>query len=392
MDVAPGFQGGRPLVSYEGFSHETARWVPADLGKCRDVVRTGLRYGWTSIRRAHGVVRAEVNSAGSCERPVVRHLRGVPLPLPGSRFPAGVRAYLVTQVWRCRQCEQCRWMRSMHWAHRAKTEFDRAARTWLGTITLSPFQHSLIDAKVAAKAHETGASWLTDWTSRDVFRERCEIMGREISLWLDRIRVTERRRRGRGGVPPRFSYLLVAEEHRSERTSTTMVGRPHYHILVHEALPYELIRPEEEHLTAKGKVRVADGAMVRTQWQLGYTQFELCTDSRAASYLCKYLSKDMLWRVRASRAYGEETQASEASPGTSDETSDSYLYTGGGVSSPPSGAAVVPAAVGTGPGRAGDGPRDPSRTDDGPRDPSIGTTKERHPPTMRETLPSPHLR
>jgi len=233
----------------------------------------------------------------------------------------------------------------MHWAHRAKTEFDRSARTWLGTVTLSPFQHSLIDARVAAKAQETGAAWLTEWSSRDFFRERCEIMGHEISLWLDRIRVTERRRRmpkpwaqdQTEPLPPRFSYLLVAEEHRSARTSTTMVGRPHYHVLIHEPLPYELIKRDEEYLTAKGKLRVADGAMLRKQWGLGFTQFELCTDSRAASYLCKYLSKDMLWRVRASKAYGDEQYSEGTELGTNDEVCGGHpRYPARLVLSPPS--------------------------------------------------------
>ena len=187
-------------------------------------------------------------------------------------------------------------MRSSHWAHRARAEFERSACTWLGTITLTPFQHMRLDAAVAAKAQKTGAFVQTEWKPEDYFRERCEVFGRWISLWLKRVRVKEQRRRGKGSQAPDFSYLLVAEMHRS--------GRPHWHVLVHEPRPYELIRADEYYVTRKGVVRVDDAAMVRKTWQLGFTQFELCRDSRSASYLCKYLAKDMLWRVRASQKYG----------------------------------------------------------------------------------------
>lgn len=321
----------RAADTYERFSNAEKRYTRCDLGAAREMVRSGLRTGSVAIVRDRGTIRATVNTAGDCAAPVVAHLRSVPLPLPGSYFPAGVRAYLVTVLRRCRQCEWCRTMRSAHWSHRARTEYEKAACTWLGTITLSPMQHQRIDAAVAAKARQSGAYWLTEWTSKDMFRERCEIMGGFIRKWINRFRQAEVRRRRleamrhvfvyarkRGKKTTRiayarfcvvradFRYLLVAEEHRSERTATAMVGRPHYHILVHEARQYELVRPHEYYVTQKGVVRVADAAMIRRNWQLGFTQFELCRDARSASYLCKYLSKDMLWRVRASIAYGQE--------------------------------------------------------------------------------------
>lgn len=200
-------------------------------------------------------------------------------------------------------------MRSAHWAHRAVTQYERSARTWLGTITLSGFQHARLDAAVAAKAQESGAFWQTEWSAKDYFRERCEVFGRWLSLWLKRVRVNEaRRRRGDGDTfayseawihsAPQFSYLLVAEMHKS--------GRPHWHILIHEDRPYELVREHEYYVTQKGVTRVDEKALLRQSWKLGFTHFELCTDSRSVGYLCKYLAKDMLWRVRASRDYGSE--------------------------------------------------------------------------------------
>lgn len=311
----------RPAESYEAFSHETGRFRCADVAKLREQVRAGIKLGWSRlVGHANGVVRWEVNSAGECAAPVVAHFRGVALPLPRSRMPIGVREYLVTCLRRCRQCEWCKMMRSSHWAHRAATEFGRSPATWLGTITLSPFHHAVIDARVAKRAHKSpGCPWLTEWSAKDRFRARAQLMGVEISKWLKRIRKAERQRRKDAAapylwtedarycvVPCEFKYLLVAEEHKSERTSTDMVGRPHYHILIHELYRGALIRPDEYYITQKGVVRVADSAMIKNQWQFGFSQFELCRDSRSASYLCKYLSKDMLWRVRASQNYGKD--------------------------------------------------------------------------------------
>lgn len=320
-----GVGGVRPLASYEGFTHETARYRQSDVAKLRDMVRQGLRLGWSRcVERRNGVMRWEVNSAGECERPVVAHFRGVELPLPGSRFPLGCRAYLVCTVRRCRQCEWCRRMRSAHWAHRAVTQYERSARTWLGTITLSGFEHARLDAAVAAKAQETGAFWQTEWSPRDYFRERCEVFGQWLSLWLKRIREADQRRRNgwhdgcmpdavgrmlKGRTRRNFSYMLVAEMHKN--------GRPHWHVLLHEDYAFALIRPDEYYVTQKGVIRVDEKAMIRKSWQFGFTQFELCRDSRSAGYLCKYLAKDMLWRVRASEGYGEpsEIAASVASIG-----------------------------------------------------------------------------
>lgn len=328
----------RGLETYDGFAHERSRVTPADLGYLREMVRTGLRYGWSKLRsREGGAMRWLVNSAGECDSPVVAHFRGVASFLPGSQMPKAVSAYLVSTARRCRQCEWCRSMRSHHWSHRANSEYDRAARTWLGTITLSPMQHAWIDAKVAKRAHQTGASWLVDWSDKDRFRERAQVMGDLIQAWIKRFRQAETRRRRREAavhvfawpvfsnrsqnvrlkkakfcvVPAKFRYLLVAEEHRSERTSTTMIGRPHYHMLIHERWPYELIRSDEYYFTRKGVVRCDDAALIRKGWGLGFTQFELCREARSASYLCKYLAKDMLWRVRASTKYGKATHDEE---------------------------------------------------------------------------------
>lgn len=192
-------------------------------------------------------------------------------------------------------------MRAHHWAHRAEAEYGANRATWLGTITLSPIEHASIDARVAARAHETGASWLTEWTDKDWFRARCKQFGDEITKWK---KAVSDQYHHLNGVRPRYSYLLVAEKHESARTSEYMVGRPHYHMLIHEPYVGALIPQADWYQTASGVVRVDDNSFLRKQWKLGYTQFELCRSADSAKYLCKYLSKAMLWRVRASLRYG----------------------------------------------------------------------------------------
>lgn len=117
-------------------------------------------------------------------------------------------------------------------------------------------------------------------------------------------------------------YMLVAEAHNSEKTSVEMKGRPHFHILVHDysdnglvsGSPLEAIASGrdgewEKRLIKtkqgyKGFAFVTDDAFIRKNWQLGFTKFQLATSEQSIFYLCKYLSKSMLARVRASIEYG----------------------------------------------------------------------------------------
>lgn len=307
-------KGGAPRGegTYEKFTFENGRRVVADVNKLRDDVRRAMRYGWSQPdggrRVGPDAWHWEVNSAGDCEAPVVfRAVAHVGSYLEyGEGFPDGCRHYFVTYLRRCRQCSWCKMMRSCHWSHRAETEYGRNQATWLGTITLSPAEHCVLDAKVAARAHKTGASWMTDWTPERMFKERCLEMGELVRLWLKRTRVNYKRAYG---AWPRFSYLLVAEAHQSGKTSEFMVGRPHYHILVHEPWFGALFPVREHYVTALGRVRLDDQASIRADWKLGFTQFELCRDVKSASYLCKYLSKAMLWRVRASKRYGKDEKS-----------------------------------------------------------------------------------
>ena len=225
-------------------------------------------------------------------------------------------------------------MRSHQWAHRALIEYDRAGLTWFGTFTLSPESHAIMDARVAKRAQTAGASWLTDWTRQELFRARAREVGAEITKWCKRLR-------SEGRV---FRYLLVAEEHTGARRKGTLenegavpvvTGRPHWHILVHEKVPGDFIKPDETYVS-KGEytsLRADDRSLPKTMWPWGFTQFKALETSDEAFYLCKYLSKDMLWRVRASQNYGKAEAVESASvdeqrvPGRSESVVESSKRT-----------------------------------------------------------------
>jgi hypothetical protein len=241
------------------------------------------------------------NIAGNCNNPYTREVWGRPEAYDGPRIEPdiigvdgdGVAQALPVTKWvrdhsrvlgrdrgyvmvvelltRCRDCEPCLRARANLWRLRARAETAMSARTWFGTITLGPDAHHRFLEQ--ARLKEAG-QW-TDFDAlgtREQWRLRCEAISGELTKYLKRVRKNS-------GAPLR--YLLVAEAHKS--------GLPHWHILVHEC---DYTKP----------VRYAE---LRKQWPYGFTKFNLVTDPRQATYLCKYISKDALVRVRASIRYGE---------------------------------------------------------------------------------------
>lgn len=173
---------------------------------------------------------------------------------------------------RCRKCRNCLKARAANWTFRAKYELHAAARTWFGTLTLGPQEHSLMAMRARSRLSAGGTDF-DRLSAEEQFQERHREIGRELTLWLKRIRKESE-------APLR--YLLVVEAHKS--------GLPHYHVLVHEVDP---ARPVRERT-------------LRTQWLLGFSKFNLvAADQPAAWYVCKYLSKAALARVRASVDYGK---------------------------------------------------------------------------------------
>lgn len=157
----------------------------------------------------------------------------------------------------------------MLWTTRAKAEVQAAPRTWFGTLTLSPEAHMTMVSRARARLLVQGIDF-ERLPLGEQFTERVHEVNIEVTKYLKRVR------KACGS----FRYLLVVEHHKS--------GLPHLHFLIHEI---EL-----------GAVKYA---VLAEQWQLGHEKIRLLADGDNAAYLCKYLSKATVARVRASGGYGD---------------------------------------------------------------------------------------
>lgn len=170
---------------------------------------------------------------------------------------------------RCRKCSKCLAKRAKLWTARAIDEIAAANRTWFGTLTLSPEQQFRFRC-LADRAVTLGG---TRWRSLDEteqFKETVKQINPELTKFL------KRARKNSGAV---LRYLLVTEAHKS--------GLPHFHLLLHE----------HEHTATK--------VVLEAAWKLGFSKFKLVDqDKRASVYVCKYLAKSAITRVRASGKYG----------------------------------------------------------------------------------------
>lgn len=198
----------------------------------------------------------------------------------------------------------------MYWSGRARAEFEKWPATYMVTLTMRPEMHYHFDAIMydrfpqlakEIKALPEGLAAAT------LFTRRTQVVGPEVTKYLKRVRLR---------AP--FRYLQVAERHREPEPGevSAVAGRPHFHILLHELELGALVKPEEYRLERGYCTRCArfhtkegelcDHAYLRQQWTYGFTKIRRCVDSRSATYLCKYISKAMSSRVRASIDYGGE--------------------------------------------------------------------------------------
>lgn len=214
--------------------------------------------------------------AGRCERPVFREQIGrayridsvslIAAPLNTIDAPS----MTLELTARCRSCGPCLRQRANLWRQRATAETRVWPRTWFGTLTLRPGESFRTLAK--ARLYHRRREVVPELESENAqFAAHVNAIGPEIGLFLKRVRKN---------TGARIRYLLVAEQHKS--------GLPHFHMLVHQCAINELVRYDD----------------LKSQWLLGFSQWKL-TDAKAASYVCKYLSKSLRARVRASIAYGE---------------------------------------------------------------------------------------
>lgn len=179
----------------------------------------------------------------------------------------------------CRKCKPCLKRRSARWAYRARCELALAKRTWFATFTADPDHQYVFECRAAAAVGARGDRWGL-LSPEDRFKALAAEFGKELTLYFKRIRKNT-------GIPLR--YILVAEAHVS--------GLPHFHALIHEIT--------DERITW----RELDQA-----WTIGHSMFKLTDgDRRAAQYVCKYLAKAALARVRASKGYGKLDPVQQAS-------------------------------------------------------------------------------
>ena len=180
---------------------------------------------------------------------------------------------------RCRKCEPCRKAKSAFWKLRAMAEIGKAARTWFVTLTWRP--EDRLRAMYAADQALARAGNVAP-TEADLFGARLATLQPAVTLWLQRLR---KGLRTEGEDTVAFRYLLVWEAHKD--------GFPHAHLLIHETAGQTVSKRR-----------------VQREWKSGFSNCRLVDSSspeeihRSAAYVCKYLTKSMLARVRASTAYG----------------------------------------------------------------------------------------
>lgn len=279
-------------------------------------------FGPDGLPRFHRAVRLRLNM--DCEDPYPFEL--VARESAYARKPKGLM--VIWGLSRCRKCDACAERRSRLWAGKALDEYrvtaDRGGRTWLGTFTLSPEKHQEFDWRLEVGSLEDGRSPLDIFALPEAqrFAARASIIGDEITKWLKRVRKGQLSPMAGGHWRPKLRYLLIAEAHDGECTSDVIRGRPHFHILLHEQKAGQLLIGDLAQAMTRGRsyelyrrrvfergrwedqIWASNVAWIKRAWEHGHSSFRLCVDARSAIYPCKYLTKAMRLRVRASQGYG----------------------------------------------------------------------------------------
>lgn len=176
---------------------------------------------------------------------------------------------------RCRKCQECLQHRARLWRARARSEIEEAPRTWFVTYTFNEVHRYQARLKARQLLVQRDERQFEQLTPDEQFMLLHEVLSRELTLMIKRLRKNTK---------AILRYAMVAEAHQD--------GFPHYHGLIHELVP--------------GTVRERD---LRDEWRghgLGFCEAKLVEDAgRGAAYVCKYLTKSSLARVRASQNYGK---------------------------------------------------------------------------------------
>lgn len=223
----------------------------------------------------------EWDISGNCTAGFHTHIEGRPRDAGSGPFHEGrwhtftgkSMSMRVTLITRCRKCGNCRKARANEWRFRAREELRRAARSWFGTLTLSPVEQYRILCEARQHAHSQSVDWRT-LDAEERFKRVANTGLKEVTKYIKRVRK-------QSGVPLR--YICVTERHKS--------GLPHYHLLVHEV--------ELKPVTHK---------ILSTQWRRGFEKWKLVPheDLGGAGYIAKYLTKSVTGvRLHCSQRYGK---------------------------------------------------------------------------------------
>lgn len=213
-----------------------------------------------------------INVAGNCQSPRTILRDGVKTTYKGHHLfgPKLERPTMTETIAPCRVCPACLRRRAAHWSLRAQTEWRQSVRTWFGTLTLSPESHLRTQLRWSADYGKANGVDFATLDTEASFLARHSVLSKEITDFVKRVRKNSE---------AELRFLCVTEAHKN--------GLPHYHMLVHEVGPAPVRK-----------------AVLEKAWFLGFSNWRLVTDARAASYVTKYLAKSSVARVRASIDYG----------------------------------------------------------------------------------------
>lgn len=218
------------------------------------------------------------NVAGKCENPVT--VEQVSRPDKDRKHKAS-KMRMVEMTVKCRKCPRCLRERAWLWMYRAKNELAASQRTWFITLTFNPTvqMQALNECRMALIRNGLDFDALS---VSQQFSERHQVLGKVVTLFLKRLR-----KQSNASV----RYMLVAEAHES--------GAPHYHMLLHDS---------EHRITYR---------MIENEWsQNGFLHAKLvdANQPKVVWYVCKYIAKSSLARVRASLAYGSAQRPIDIEP------------------------------------------------------------------------------
>lgn len=160
------------------------------------------------------------------------------------------------------------------WTSRAVAETGHATRTWFGTLTFAPAIQQTALARARQRLSRQGIDFET-LPEEERFALHWRELQRQCTLFIKRVRKAH---------STKLRYLLVVEAHKS--------NVPHCHMLLHESSEHDPVRKRE----------------LEGQWKdTGFSAWRIVENDnpRAVEYVCKYLSKSAVARVRASARYGD---------------------------------------------------------------------------------------